>query len=141
MSRKSVPRRERVTDGPNSGPHTEGTAKRRNYRRKATGQGAAAIERALSGVCEHTEEISMFNTPETFAKAGIKQRLPYQLTWHDALVLTCAGKRRFHTIGRRLNLWVVGNLRRAGAPPGFVAVRHRLRQYLDVEQHRSRMLA
>ncbi|MEI7369584.1 MULTISPECIES: hypothetical protein [Pectobacterium] len=30
--------------------NTEGTAQRRESRRKASGQGAAAIERALSGV-------------------------------------------------------------------------------------------
>ncbi|MEI7127504.1 MULTISPECIES: hypothetical protein [Pectobacterium] len=33
-----------------AGMHTEGTAQRRESRRKASGQGAAAIERALSGV-------------------------------------------------------------------------------------------
>ncbi|MDY4381844.1 hypothetical protein [Pectobacterium brasiliense] len=33
-----------------AGMNTEGTAKRRESRRKARGQGAAAIERALSGV-------------------------------------------------------------------------------------------
>ncbi|MBQ4765793.1 hypothetical protein F9U42_01435 [Pectobacterium versatile] len=50
MRRKAVPRRERVTAGPNIGHERRRHRVATQLAPKASGQGAAAIERALSGV-------------------------------------------------------------------------------------------
>ncbi|MGI8489723.1 hypothetical protein QWJ20_14450 [Pectobacterium sp. S5] len=52
MPRKSLPRRERVSDGPPEDYFFEGTAKRRNSREKDRGHGAASIGRPVSGATQ-----------------------------------------------------------------------------------------
>ncbi|MBN3052462.1 hypothetical protein H4F45_13485 [Pectobacterium brasiliense] len=52
MPRKSLPRRERVSDGPPDDCISEGTVKRRNSRVKDWGHGAASIGRPVSGATQ-----------------------------------------------------------------------------------------
>ncbi|WP_224717625.1 hypothetical protein [Pectobacterium versatile] len=52
MPRKSLPRQERVSDGPPDDCVSEGTAKRRNSRETDRGHGAASIGRPVSGATQ-----------------------------------------------------------------------------------------